>query len=119
MKVYNKFILVLIYTIIFIILSIYNKFYCKYDFTNLFIISFIFLVCIILISKSFLNMENFIVCNEGNHVMEPTNSEDYIDPSIINSKLTEISYSGCRYPFNPNYIPNKKKKWCLKAVLDK
>ena len=110
MKVYEKLIFVLLYTIIYIVLSIFNKIYCHNTVVNLLIMSLIFVICIIVANRFFFKIENFIVCNEGNHLMEPTNSEDYIDPSIIEAKLSEISYVGCRYPFNPNYIPNKKKK---------
>ena len=63
-------------------------------------------------------LDHFMVCDRGNHLMEPNESEDFIDPSIKELKLTNIGFTGSRYPYNPKYIPSLTKKWCLKSVLN-
>lgn len=79
---------------------------------------FLFLLVLLIVNLIFYKKEKFIQCNEGNHTMEPIESEDYIDPSIKESKLLNIGHKGSKYPFDPRYIPKTEKKWCLKSVLN-
>ena len=79
---------------------------------------FLFLLVLLFINTILNKKEKFIQCNDNNHLMEPIESEDYIDPSIKESKLTNIGSKGSKYPFDYRYIPKTNKKWCLKSVLN-
>ena len=115
----KKYSLILIYTLLFIFFSYILKIRFLNDYiSNIIIVSFLFSSTIFLINNRFLNIEHFIECEQGDIVMEPKESYDYIDPSIIESKLSNLGFQGCRYPFNPKYIPSMSKKWCLKSVLE-
>ena len=80
----------------------------NYNYINFLKITIAFvLITYLIFDLSF--MERFIKCDEGNHIMEPNESEDFIDPSIKELKLSNLGFKGSRYPFNPKYIPSKKK----------
>lgn len=76
------------------------------------------IITLIVIYNLFALKEKFIQCKGDNHIMEPTESEDYIDTSIRESMLLNIGSKGTKYPFDSRYIPKTDRKWCLKSVLN-
>ena len=105
--------IIILYSILFLVISLQTKN------KNVFVNSIIFgLTIYILNFVYYKTLESFINCNEGNHVLEPNESEDFIDPSIKESKLSDIGHQVTRYPFDKRYIPSRTQKWCLKSVLE-
>jgi hypothetical protein len=71
----------------------------------------------VLVSFNQINTEN-LVCNKGNHIMDPDVERVYGDRNKANLPQTEIGSTVCKYPFDPRYIPRMNKKWCLRNVLN-
>jgi hypothetical protein len=105
--------LIVLYTILYLVIGSQTKS------NNIIVNSIIFGLTVYIVNQIYYkSFESFVECNEGNHLLEPNESEDYIDPSIIESKLSNIGHQVTRYPFDKRYIPSRTKKWCLKSVIN-
>ena len=72
---------------------------------------------IIIIAKNIKNRESFLVCKEGDFVMNSDLDKKYLDFSDIKSPLSEMGVRGTKWPYDKRYIPQTDSRWCLKKKM--